>query len=88
MARCTMCFQDKTGVSPPYPGISIGVCRGCYLQLDRVLGWLELAGKGAPQFVTPEVMTSSTHESDASSPEKRVEPPQTPPSEVRPTKKR
>ncbi len=42
--RCSMCFADKI-CSPPYPTVK-ATCKGCALQIDRVMGFLENSGLG------------------------------------------
>jgi hypothetical protein len=42
MARCTMCFQDRMNLAPARPGLP-EVCRGCWLKIDAVLGYIELS---------------------------------------------
>lgn len=40
--RCEMCFKAKQ-TSPAQPGMTVLVCRGCFYEIDRVIGFLELA---------------------------------------------
>lgn len=40
--RCEMCFKAKS-VSPAQSGLAVLVCRGCFYEIDRVLGFLDLA---------------------------------------------
>ncbi len=39
--RCQMCFKDKL-VQPVLQGSQAVVCKGCWFEVDRVLGFLDL----------------------------------------------
>ncbi|MBA7709587.1 hypothetical protein ES703_118508 [subsurface metagenome] len=38
--RCNMCFKDKPNLQPPLPKFPVGVCKGCFYEIDRVVGFL------------------------------------------------
>jgi len=40
MARCDMCFKEKPSLQPPLPKFPAAVCKGCYYEIDRVVGFL------------------------------------------------
>lgn len=42
--RCSLCFKLKECQSP-LP-LAAAICRGCFLDLDRIQGWLESVGYG------------------------------------------
>lgn len=44
--RCQMCFKDKP-VTPVLPGSLAQVCRGCFVEVDRVLGFLSMVADRA-----------------------------------------
>jgi hypothetical protein len=44
MPRCDLCFKDKTQLQPPIPKCSAKVCKGCFYEIDRVIGFLEHYG--------------------------------------------
>lgn len=44
MARCDMCFKEKTPVQRPVKGLPSEVCKGCFYEIDRVIGFLEHYG--------------------------------------------
>ena len=37
-----MCFKVKV-LTPAQPGMSVSVCKGCFYEIDRVVGFLEMA---------------------------------------------
>lgn len=41
MNRCGMCFKAKDALVPPVQGSSPVVCKGCFYEIDRVIGYLE-----------------------------------------------
>lgn len=41
-ARCQMCFKVKV-LTPAQQGLAIQVCKGCFYEIDRVVGFLEMA---------------------------------------------
>lgn len=45
MARCGLCFQDKPRLEVVLPR-SAAICRACFHEVDRVLGWLQHEGYG------------------------------------------
>lgn len=40
--RCEMCFKAKQ-VGPAQPGLSVQVCKGCFYEIDTVIGFLDMA---------------------------------------------
>jgi len=42
--RCTMCFQERTGMVQPFRANQAQVCKGCNREIERVQGWLEVQG--------------------------------------------
>ena len=44
MARCDMCFKEKTPLQAPIRGIPTVVCKGCFYEIDRVVGFLQHYG--------------------------------------------
>lgn len=44
MARCDFCFKDKSPLQPPIRGIRSQVCKACFYEIDRVLGFLNHYG--------------------------------------------
>lgn len=44
MARCDMCFKEKPGLQPPMPKFPSKVCKGCFYEIDRVVGFLQHYG--------------------------------------------
>jgi len=42
--RCNLCFKEKTGLQPPLPKFPAVVCKGCFYEIDRVVGFLEHYG--------------------------------------------
>jgi len=45
MARCGMCFKDKELVRPTPRSANV-VCKGCFFEIDRVVGYMESLGMG------------------------------------------
>jgi len=39
--RCKMCFKAKS-TGPALRGLDVEVCKGCWLDIDRVMGFLEI----------------------------------------------
>jgi len=44
MALCDFCFRDKNPLQPPFPRATVGVCKACAYQIERVLGFLRHSG--------------------------------------------
>ncbi|MBA7552322.1 hypothetical protein ES705_44880 [subsurface metagenome] len=44
MARCDMCFKEKISLVPPISKLDAKVCKGCFYEIDRVVGFLEHYG--------------------------------------------
>ncbi|MBA7715234.1 hypothetical protein ES703_124275 [subsurface metagenome] len=42
--RCDFCFKEKAGTQPPLPKVAAKVCKGCFYEIDRVVGFLEHYG--------------------------------------------
>jgi len=40
--RCQMCFKVKLLV-PAMEGLAVQVCKGCFYEIDRVVGFIEMA---------------------------------------------
>ena len=38
--RCDMCFKEKPSLQPPLPKFVAMVCKGCFYEIDRVVGFL------------------------------------------------
>jgi len=46
MPRCDMCFKEKSSLQPPMPKFPGKVCKGCFYEIDRVVGFMEHYGVG------------------------------------------
>jgi len=44
MPRCDMCFKEKASLQPPMPKFPGKVCKGCFYEIDRVVGFLDHYG--------------------------------------------
>jgi len=44
MPRCDLCFKEKAGLQPPLPKCEAKVCKGCFYDVDRIVGFLEHYG--------------------------------------------
>jgi len=45
--RCKMCFKEKSGLQPlriDGRGTDNHVCKGCYYEIDKIIGFLEESG--------------------------------------------
>lgn len=69
--RCEMCFKVKS-LGPAQPGMDSQVCKGCFYEIDRVVGFLEMMAARAegkqwtlrePQLVNPPNPPDETPES-------------------------
>lgn len=68
MARCGMCFKDKELVRPTPKSKNV-VCKACWYEIDRVVGYMESLGMGFQhQLENPE--TPVEGELDAGKPPK------------------
>lgn len=38
--RCTLCFKEKPNLVPPIPKFPAVVCKGCFYDIDRIIGYL------------------------------------------------
>lgn len=58
--RCSMCFKERQGASPKWPG-TLALCRGCDLRVEEVMGWLDLQGIGVQLVMleTGQLLTNS-----------------------------
>lgn len=55
MARCDFCFKEKPGLQQPLPKFPAVVCKGCFYEIDRVIGFLAHYGSTIGiQAVLPE----------------------------------
>lgn len=43
-SRCDMCFKEKSPLQAPIRGIPTLVCKGCFYEIDRVVGFLQHYG--------------------------------------------
>jgi len=41
MPRCDLCFKEKSPLQPVLPKCEARVCKGCYYDIDRIIGFLE-----------------------------------------------
>lgn len=41
MSRCNLCFREKQELKPFHPNVTDQVCKSCWYELDRVVGFLE-----------------------------------------------
>lgn len=73
--RCEMCFKAKT-VGPAQPGLAVLVCKGCFLDIDRILGFLELseARQGGMQSVLSDLGDSMPYKDAPPTPQPPTEP--------------
>jgi len=46
MQRCDFCFKVKATLQAPIPDFPANVCKGCYYEIDRVIGFLAHYGYG------------------------------------------
>jgi len=44
MPRCDLCFKDKSPLQPPFPKCPAKVCKACFYEIDRILGFFEHYG--------------------------------------------
>lgn len=44
MSRCDLCFKEKGQLQPPTPKSPAKVCKGCFYEIDRIIGFLEHYG--------------------------------------------
>jgi len=51
--RCNLCFKEKPNLAQPIPKFPAVVCKGCFYEIDRVIGFLAHYGCGI-QMGTPE----------------------------------
>ena len=40
MPRCDLCFKEKSPLQPVLPKVPGLVCKGCFYEVDRVIGFL------------------------------------------------
>jgi len=60
MPRCNLCFKEKTSLQPPIRKFPAEVCKGCFYEIDRVIGFLEHYGfmvEGQTAFPQPKKRT-------------------------------
>jgi len=80
--RCDFCFKVKTPLEPPIRGIQARVCKGCFYDIDRVLGFLEhygftQIGQAAMPFKPPKPPKTTKSKSSQIKKETGGEPPVT-----------
>jgi len=44
MPRCNLCFKEKPGLQSPLPKFPAVVCKGCFYEIDRIVGFLSHYG--------------------------------------------
>ncbi|KKK78537.1 hypothetical protein LCGC14_2842600 [marine sediment metagenome] len=68
--RCRMCFKVKV-LTPAAPGLAVLVCRGCFFQIDTVVGFLEMSGDVATgtQAVLSDLGSQTVADLERSAPE-------------------
>lgn len=44
MPRCNLCFKEKSPLQKVLPKCDALVCKGCFYELDRIIGFLEHYG--------------------------------------------
>lgn len=44
MARCDLCFKEKIQLQPPIQKFPAKVCKGCFYDIDKIVGFLEHYG--------------------------------------------
>ncbi|MBA7708665.1 hypothetical protein ES703_117568 [subsurface metagenome] len=73
MPRCDMCFKEKASLQPPIPKFPAKVCKGCFYEIDRVVGFLEHYGVGLTiQMVMEKVTKATKRKSRPLTAEKRI----------------
>jgi len=82
MPRCDMCFKEKTPIQPPVKGLPAGVCKGCYYEIDRVIGFLAhygfgVSGQGALPIKPPKPPKATRSKSSPIKIKAGAEPPAT-----------
>jgi len=40
MPRCDLCFKEKSPLQQPLPKMPCHVCKGCFYEIDRIIGFL------------------------------------------------
>lgn len=40
MPRCDLCFKEKSPLQAPLPKVPSLVCKGCFYEIDRIIGYL------------------------------------------------
>ncbi len=78
MARCDMCFKEKIGLVPPIPRLDAKVCKGCFYEIDRVVGFLEHYGFVLQGILGGRIEDASKSKKKASKPGKGTHPLETP----------
>lgn len=59
---CQKCFK-RSDISPPLPDLP-PVCRGCTIEIERILGWLENAGFALFEIKTGKIPLQPASEPD------------------------
>lgn len=39
-SRCDLCFKEKSPLQSPFPQCQAKVCKGCFYEIDRIIGFL------------------------------------------------
>jgi len=77
MPRCDMCFKEKASLQPPIPKFPAKVCKGCFYEIDRVVGFLEHYGVGLTIQMEMMVKKATKRKSRPLKAEKRILDPET-----------
>ncbi|MBA7714513.1 hypothetical protein ES703_123538 [subsurface metagenome] len=77
MLRCDMCFKEKASLQPPMPKFPGKVCKGCFYEIDRVVGFLEHYGVGLTIQMEMMVKKAAKRKSSPLKEEKRILSPET-----------
>jgi len=40
MPRCNLCFKERPNLQQPMPKFPAQVCKGCFYEIDRVVGFI------------------------------------------------
>ena len=86
--RCEMCFKVKV-LTAVQPGMAVQVCKGCFYEIDRVVGFLEMAaGHATGVQATMDDLGSEVPENSAIAPQTPQESTETPSNGARPPRTR
>ncbi len=72
--RCQMCFKVKV-LTAAQQGLAVQVCKGCFYEIDRVVGFLEMATRTSDgqQSVMPDLGTDEALADNPPTPQKSTE---------------